>query len=156
SRPAAEQLLRSLARAFPRFWEWSQHVVDMAMLTGQLRSVFGWPLCVGADARPTALRNYPMQANGAEMLRVACCLATERGVTVCPPVHDELLVDAPIAGLPEITATTRTAMAEAARAVLGGMELRTDMTVVTWPHRYADARGAVMWQRVNALVNRYT
>jgi DNA polymerase I len=156
SRSAAEQLLRSLARAFPVFWEWSQHVVDLAMLTGQIRSAFGWPLYVGADARPTALRNYPMQANGAEMLRVACCLATERGVTVCAPVHDALLVEAPASDLPGIAEITRTAMAEAARAVLGGMELRTDVSVVTWPDRYADPRGAVMWQRVNALVNRYT
>ena len=24
------------------------------------------------------LRNFPMQANGAEMMRISCCLATER------------------------------------------------------------------------------
>ena len=36
-----------------------------------------------------------MQANGAEMLRLACCLAIERGVKVCAPVHDAILIDRP-------------------------------------------------------------
>ena len=36
-----------------------------------------------------------MQANGAEMLRLACCLATERGIEVCAPVHDAVLICAP-------------------------------------------------------------
>ena len=37
-----------------------------------------------------------MQANGAEMLRIACCLGTERGVRICAPVHDAILIEAPI------------------------------------------------------------
>ncbi len=36
----------------------------------------------GPDPKPTSLRNFPVQANGAEMLRLACCLLTERGVAV--------------------------------------------------------------------------
>jgi DNA polymerase-1 len=42
------------------------------------------------------LRNYPCQANGAEMLRLACCLGTERGIEICAPVHDAVLIFAPI------------------------------------------------------------
>jgi hypothetical protein len=41
--------------------------------------------------------NFPMQANGAEMLRLACCLAIERGLAVCAPVHDAILIEAPLA-----------------------------------------------------------
>jgi hypothetical protein len=36
----------------------------------------------------------PCGANGAEMLRLACCLATERGIEVCAPVHDAILCPA--------------------------------------------------------------
>ena len=36
----------------------------------------------------------PLQGNGAEMLRLACSLATERGVTVIAPVHDALMIEA--------------------------------------------------------------
>ncbi len=50
---------------------------------------------VGPDANPRSLRNFPCQANGAEMLRLACCLATERGVNVVAPVHDASIVEGP-------------------------------------------------------------
>ena len=69
---------------------------------------------------PRSLRNFPMQANGAEMLRLACCLGIERGVEICAPVHDAVLIKAPLDRLDHDIAVMREAMAEASRAVLGG------------------------------------
>jgi hypothetical protein len=43
-------------------------------------------------------------------------------------------------------------MAEAARAVLDGFEIGTDVSVVKYPDRYMDERGAVMWQRTLDLL----
>ena len=80
---------------YPTFWKWSESAVNHAMLRGWLRTVLGWRVHVGAKVNPRSLANFPMQANGAEMLRLACCLATERGVAVCAPVHDALLVEGP-------------------------------------------------------------
>lgn len=93
-----------------------------------------------------------MQANGAEMLRLACCLATERGIEVCAPVHDAILICAPLDRLEADVARTREAMAEASRIVLGGFEIRTDVKLVRYPERFMDKRGAVMWQRVMDLI----
>ena len=95
-----------------------------------------------------------MQANGSEMLRIACCLATERGVEICAPIHDAVLICAPLDQLRADIDAMRAAMAEASRAVLGGFELGTDVHVTRWPQRYADSRGRVMWSRVNELLNR--
>ena len=39
-------------------------------------------------------------------LRLACCLATECGIRVCAPVHDALLIEAPVAEIEEHVATT--------------------------------------------------
>ena len=89
----AQEILRRLERAYPAYAGWAQQVTDAGLLGGRLSTVFGWTLHVGPEARPTSLRNFPMQANGAEMLRLACCLATEAGITVCAPVHDALLVE---------------------------------------------------------------
>ena len=72
-----------------------------------LRTVFGWPVHVEAGANPRSLRNFPMQANGAEMLRLACCLATERGIRVCAPVHDALLVEARAEDIDAVVARPR-------------------------------------------------
>jgi hypothetical protein len=150
----AQDLLRRLAQTFPVFTAWAEHVIDVAQLTGHLSTVFGWTLRIENVQRTTTLRNFPMQANGAEMLRLACCLATERGVEVCAPVHDALLVEGDADRMGDILEATRTAMAEASRVVLGGLEVGTDADVVEWPHRYADPRGRVMWQRVTEILDR--
>ena len=150
---AARQLLRLHRQTFKKFWQWSDAAVDAAMTTGRLRTVFGWDLRVGASVNPRSLRNHPMQANGAEMLRLACCIATERGVPVCAPVHDAVLICAPIARLDLDVMRMRWAMHRASRIVLNGFGLSTDVKVVRYPDRYADPRGAVMWQRVMALLD---
>jgi hypothetical protein len=148
----AENLLRLLARTFPVFTRWSEDVADAAELTGCLTSVFGWPLHVIETTRVTRLRNYPMQANGAEMLRLAACLTTEAGVMVDAPVHDALLIEAAEGDISEAAALTQSAMAEASRVVLGGLEVSTDVKVVRWPDRFSDPRGQVMWDRVTNLL----
>ena len=148
----ARELLRAHRETYRRFWQWSDAAVDHAMLRGAIHTVFGWPVHVGEQANPRSLRNFPMQANGAEMLRLACCLATEAGVEVCAPVHDAVLICAPIKCLDEATAAMRSAMAQASRDVLAGFELNTDAKAIRWPHRYADGRGREMWARVCSLV----
>ena len=97
-----------------------------------------------------------MQANGAEMLRLACCLATERGISVCAPVHDAILIEAPLDRLEEDVARTQEGMRQASAAVLGGIELRSDAKVVRWPDHYTDERGEAMWTLVWDLVREVT
>lgn len=101
-------------------------------MKGELQSVFGWRVTADASANPRFLRNFPMQANGAEMLRLACCLTTEAGIRVCAPLHDALLIEAPISEIDETVATTRAFMAEASSVVLDGFELRTDAPPAAW------------------------
>ena len=148
----ARDLLRAHRETYRAFWRWSDAAVDHAMLRGSLHTVFGWHMHAGENVNPRSLRNFPMQANGAEMLRLACCLATEREIEVCAPVHDAVLICAPVERLEADVARMRTCMAEASRTILDGFELRTDATLIRYPDRYSDPRGAVMWDRVNRLV----
>ena len=148
----ARDLLRMHRETYRTFWAWSDAALDHAMLHGSLHTVFGWRVHVGEMSNPRSLRNFPMQANGAEMLRVACCLGIERGVEICAPVHDAVLICAPEERLDADVETMRTAMVEASRAVLGGFELGSDVSMTRWPDRYSDARGAVMWSRVMGLI----
>src|SRR5262249_50396837 len=151
---AARELLLAHRTTYPDFWRWSDAAVDYAMLHGVIWTVFGWQLRTGSDTKTRTLRNFPMQANGAEMLRLACCYATETGIEVCAPVHDAILICAPLEQLDKDIARTRAAMAAAARAVLNGVELLTDVVVVRWPDRYMDKRGAVMWRRARTLIEK--
>src|SRR5262249_5420613 len=134
----ARDLLRAHRETYRRFWQWSDAAVDQAMLVGVIHTVFGWPIRIGENSNPRSLANFPMQANGAEMIRIACCLGTERGIEICAPIHDAVLICAPLDKLEADIATMRIAMAEASRVVLAGFELRTDVKVIRWPDRYQD------------------
>jgi hypothetical protein len=148
----ARDLLRAHREMYRTFWRWSEAALNVAMLTGELTTAFGWHIRISDKSNPRSLRNFPMQANGAEMLRLACCIATERGIEVCAPVHDAVLISAPLDHLETDLAGMRSAMAEASRIVLDGFELRTDAKLIIYPERYMDPRGQVMWDRVMSLI----
>ena len=148
----ARELLRLHRETYRVFWDWSDRVVAHAMLTLSLHTVFGWHVRVPAVANERSLRNFPMQATGAEMLRLACCLATERGIEVCAPVHDAVLICAPLERLDADVERMQEAMREASCIVLNGFELNTDAKIVHHPDRYMDERGTVMWDRVMKLI----
>ena len=151
-RIVARDLLLAHHTTYRTFWRWSDAALDIAMLTGSLHTVFGWRVHISENPNPRSLRNFPMQANGAEMMRLAACLATERGIEVCAPVHDAFLICAPSDRLDATIEAMRAAMAEASRVVLGGFELGTDVSITRWPARYMDPRGTVMWERVVKLL----
>jgi hypothetical protein len=151
--PARGRELIGLHReTYPRYWQWSDAVEMTGMLSGLLQATFGWTVHVGPDANPRSLRNFPLQANGAEMLRIACILATERGIRVCAPIHDALLIEAPIDEIADAVSATQTAMRHASEMVLAGFPLRTDAKIVRYPDRYSDPRGERFWHTVWELI----
>jgi DNA polymerase-1 len=144
-RAAGAYLLRLHRQTYPKFWKWSDAAVDFALLQNEITAAFGWRLQIGSDVNALSVRNFPMQANGAEMLRLACCRATEAGVRVCAPVHDAVLIEAPLDEIELAVATMQQAMSDAAFFVLDGFRLRSDAKIVRWSARYADPRGLAMW-----------
>jgi DNA polymerase-1 len=137
----ARAILRSHKEAFPRFWQWSEAVKDTGIIQHELRTVFGWRMRVLPRAKTGTLANFPMQANGAEMLRLACCMAVDRGCHIVAPVHDAILVEGPEQDIGDVIAELRECMVEASRAVLGGPVVRVDASKpLAYPHRYADGR----------------
>jgi DNA polymerase I-like protein with 3'-5' exonuclease and polymerase domains len=151
----ARELLRLHKDAYKTFWRWSHAALDHAMLYGRLWATFGWTVHINGHQRanPRSLRNFVVQGNGAEMLRIACCLATEQDVRVCAPVHDALLIESPLEDLNEAVALVKKAMSDASAAVLGGFRLSSDARVVHYPERYSDPRGVEMWRRVQDILS---
>jgi hypothetical protein len=150
------ELLDAHHELFPDFWKWLESYVDHAIRTRGISTVFGWMMHLAPDANPRAIANFPMQANASEMLRLACSMATERGIEVCGPIHDAVLIHAPLDRLAADTATMQAIMAEASELVLGGrLRLRTDTKTIKYPDRYSDKRGAEMWRIVMELLDRH-
>ncbi len=149
----AKDLLRKHRQTFQTFWEWSDRSVDYALLHNRLWTVFGWQIQVAGQPNPRSLANFPMQANGAEMLRIACILMTEAGIRVCAPVHDAVLIEAPLEELEARVKESQELMREASRQVLGDFELTTDADIYRYPERYRDEeRGGKFWDKVMDLL----
>jgi hypothetical protein len=142
------ELLRAHQETFRRFWSWSDRIEMAAMLHGKLQTVFGWTVHVGPDANPRSLRNFPMQGSGSEMMRLACCLTTERGIQVCAVVHDALMVEGGTEEIEAVVAETERAMREASELVIPGFPLRTEAKIIRHPDHYADERGSKLWETI--------
>jgi len=149
----AKELLDKHKLTYKTFWQWSDAAVDYAMLHGSLWTVFGWMVHTGTDPNPRFLRNFLMQGNGAEMLRLACCYLVEEGIQVCAPVHDALLIEAPLDVLDETIQKAELLMAKASKVVLDGFQLRTDVDVFRYPDRYMDPRGTDMWGTIQDILH---
>ena len=117
----ARELLLRHKETYRSFWHWAEQNINAALLGGTLYTQFGWPICVGpgAEANPRSLLNWPMQANGAEMMRHACMMATEAGLMVCAPIHDALLLEAPADQIDNQVAQLKEIMKKASELVLG-------------------------------------
>ena len=149
----ARQLLRLHRQTYKTFWKWSDSAVDEAILGGRLWSTFGWQINTNLQPNPRSLRNFPMQANGAEMLRIACIGLVEANIRICAPVHDALLIEASLDQLDETVELTQKIMKKASRIVLNGFELSSDAKVIRYPDRYFDKRGLEMWNTVMGLID---
>jgi hypothetical protein len=148
----ARELLQRYAETYRTYWTWRERVVETAMARNVIQTVFGWRLHIDPALRITTMMNFPMQGNGAEMMRIAAIAATEAGIEVCAPVHDAFLIMVPLSRLDADVALMRELMTEAGRVVTGGLRVRTEAEVVRYPDRYMDERGEIMWHRVQSLL----
>ena len=78
---------------FADYWHWVEDFLDTATAKGIIHTALGWPLHVTADTKLRALQNHPVQAAGADILRMAVIGLVAQGVRVCAPVHDAVLTE---------------------------------------------------------------
>ena len=153
----ARKLLRLHHETYRRFWGWAEDNVNRVLLGMPLETTFGWriqyPPGCGKDVNPRSILNWPMQANGAEMMRLGLSMGIEAGLKVCAPIHDALLLEAPIDEIDAQSVKLAEIMGDASELVLGpGKRCRSDIKIVRYPDRYEDERGVVTFQKVMALL----
>ena len=152
SKAHAQVLLNLHRRIYPKFWKWSDSLAEHFALGGTLQTTFGWPLNPHANPNLRSVRNFPMQAAGAEMLRIACILLVDAGIRVCAPVHEAVLIETTTEELVVTVRAAQDIMEQASEIVLSGFALRSDAGIVSYPHRYMDPRGEKMWRKVSELL----
>ena len=150
----AKNLLQKHRETYHIFWKWAEQNKDRGLLGLPLTTCFGWKIQATSGAvKANTFLNWPMQAHGAEMMRLACCTATSRGIRVCAPVHDALLIEAPLHAIDATVEELRDCMAQASEWVLGeGKVCRTDAEIVRFPDRYEDEGSGEMWRIVMELL----
>ncbi len=95
------------------------------------------------------VRNFPIQATGAEILRVACILLSENKIKIVAPVHDALMIECDEKAADKEIEIARKLMCDASEIVLGaGNRLKTDVDIVRHPDRYTDEKGAETWNLI--------
>jgi DNA polymerase-1 len=158
----AHEMLSQHHEQFAQYWAWSDDYVAHALQTGVVQTALGWTYHIGivGQINERSLRNWPIQSTGADILRIACILAARHGIKLLAPVHDAVLIEAPIDRIEADVALMREIMRRASRIVLnatadGTHELRTDAKIIRFPHRYTDTRGAEIWDHVLELLDRH-
>jgi hypothetical protein len=145
-RQEAQDLLDHHRKIFHRFWAWSDAVADYGQLRGELVSTFGWRIDLSATESIRTIRNWPMQSNASEMLRIACILALRSEVSVIAMIHDAILIEANEPEIEHKVALARKAMEQASELVLAGFRLRTGKPqIIRPPHRFVEKRSLRMW-----------
>ena len=155
----AHEMLGQHREWFSQYWVWSDDWVAHALQTGVMRTAFGWTYRIGivGAVNERSLRNWPVQATGADILRIACILATRHGIKLLAPVHDAVLIEAPVDRIEADVVLMQEIMRQASRIVLnataeGTHELRTDANIIRYPARYTDKRGDAIWDQVLDLL----
>ncbi len=139
-------------RTYPRYWEWRENQVQVAMLERRLESVFGWPLRISTSPNKRTIYNFPMQSAGADMLRLAAVRLCEAGIVPCMLIHDGILLE--VESEQEIKQATEI-MRWAGREVCGGLEVGVDIDQkLEGGARYRDKRpvAQAMWTTVMAAL----
>jgi hypothetical protein len=105
--------------------------------------------------------NWPVQSCSAEILRIICIWADRYDLQIVAPVHDAVLLEAPIERIEADVALLQEIMQRAGRIVLNPdndptiCDLRTDAKIIQYPERFSDPRGEALWQRVLDLLDEY-
>jgi DNA polymerase I len=154
----AHEMLCQHRETYAQYWLWSDDWLQHALQTGVMRTVMGWTCRVGiTELNERSIRNWPIQSSGADILRIACILATRHGIKLLTPVHDAVLIEAPVERIEADVALMREIMRRASGIVFnatadGRHELRTDVKIVRYPERFADPRGTAVWHQVLELL----
>lgn len=147
----AQRIIASHKRTYATYWAWVDAQIERAYQQGHIATAFGWTLAVMYDTLRTKLLNFPQQATCAEILRLTCVLAVERGLgpMLCAPHHDALYLECDERNAKRVAAELEACFRDAGEVVLSGrVQLRLETGIVCHPDHYCDDDGKEIWEIV--------
>ena len=144
----ASAIIELHKRTYPRFWQWREDMVNMAMQERRIESSHGWPLRITTSPNRRTLYNFPMQSGGGEMLRHATWQLCEAGIVPVMLIHDGILFELESLEQAEVA---KDIMRTAGREICDGFEIGVDEDqVLQGGARYSDKRAVAqsMWATI--------
>jgi hypothetical protein len=152
----AEMMIADHYNAYPVYWAWSEEGIAQAYRDGFIESPLGWRLWTGQKTKRNSLLNFPAQSAGADVLRMACILAVDRGLGpyLCYPHHDAIYAHCPIEIAQDVGDALAECFRQAGKIVCGdALELRCDQPEITvYPNRYKPENGGDVWAMVQEFL----
>jgi DNA polymerase I len=136
---AARPWIEKHKRTYERYWEWKEERANAAMQDRELETQFGWTLYLSHTPNRRTIYNFPMQGNGAEMLRLAATRMCEAGIVPSMLVHDAVLLEA---DSEEQIAQAVQIMERAGSDVCNGFKIGVDVERMKIGGRFQDKRPA--------------
>jgi DNA polymerase-1 len=170
----AGRWMQSFRERYARMVTYGEETVLRGVSTGHLQTRLGWRLQVrdliaskhALDSQkkpanqltPNSLRNWPVQSNAAEILRLAVIEAAAKGVAIVGTLHDALFIESPADEIDTHVRLAREAMQDASATILHCpatgryYPLRVDHTIITAPDHYREKESQAWWQRLRDML----
>ncbi|EMR74257.1 DNA polymerase I family protein, partial [Thermoplasmatales archaeon SCGC AB-539-N05] len=147
----AKLMVKLHRQKYSQYWKWNSDFIDTGMLSGIVKTKFNW-FYQTAHAKYRTLMNWPMQSHGADILRLAISMCVDNGIQVAAPVHDAILIEAPIDKI-EVEVKKAQRYMELASEFVLNFKINTDVKIIRYPETYTDPRGAIMWNHVWDIIH---
>jgi hypothetical protein len=158
SKAEAERIMHQMRMRYPVLNAWLDRVVTKAAHLVPIICTLGWSLtAAGRPGEERTFLNFPMQANGSELMRLVIIRASRLRLIGC--AHDSFLIEDTVDRIEQSIAEMQEIMRRSSRDLLGGFELRADCKpndIVRYPDRFVDKReresGMRHWNRLMTLI----
>ena len=144
----AAALLKKFKQLFHVYYDYINSRMNTLHRDLRIETVYGCSRHLSKYKRTTAnsWRNYPIQANGAEILRAAIHALHKNNIKVCATIHDAVLIEVPIPEHKKQLQLARNLMTDAAIEIIGG-RIETD-------YNFIDERGFIQSDKQQIIFNK--
>jgi DNA polymerase I-like protein with 3'-5' exonuclease and polymerase domains len=146
----AETIIADHKHLFPDFWCWSERVVETAFANGYMTTPLGWRAKVHKMSNERTWRNYPMQATGADIMRLALIYLEQQNVKVLCPIHDGFLMPCHRDQVDDLNRAVDHAFHLAVDTVLPESEMKWSQKV--HEGRFHDDDGVELWAEIRRIL----
>lgn len=128
----ANQWRLELDKPFEQALKWMNANSRKAYSQGYVRSM-DWRMGITNLTKPLTVRNWPIQAAGADILRRSCLKLAAHNINVIGCLHDAVMIEIPIVKYEKTINIAQRLMADASADVLSGFRLKTSIEAMYWP-----------------------